>query len=307
MIDTMVIDYSKWDNFTDDEDEEGQSSSNAPENSNNPLNPPLFDMGGYSVPIKYEGDGNPQGLTWAQLDQKWDAALTEISRNPIFDATTAADDSALSMLFDTISGFVSIGVRNTELLAHGIERAVTEQSLTVTKYHVVRLVDPDVLGRSKMASACRTVVSIVMFFACPASISDILKVHKWVQAPGHWESFMKDLKAGKKSVQLRDEYSRVRNSVLTNRDKDTMSLLVVTIQSRSLAENVNCGINLGDLVSCHHTFVIAIGNEGPRIFQGGTFHDELPDISLEQWVSKGGARLRDEKEMEDFMNNFAVL
>jgi hypothetical protein len=303
----MVIDYPKWDNFTDDEDNKNQPSSNTPEKSHNPLNHQLFDMGEYSVPIKREGDGNPQRLTWAQLDQKWDAALTEISRNPIFDAATATDDSALSTLFNTISSFVYTSVRNTELLAHGIERAAAGQSLTVTKYHVAGLVDPDVLGRSKMASACRTVVSIVMFFACPASISDILKVHKWVQAPGHWDGFMKDLKAGKESVQLRDEYSRVRKSVLENEDKDTMSLLVVTIQSRSLAENVNYGINLGYLVSCQHTFVIAIGNEGARIFQGGTFHDELPDISLEQWVSKGGARLRDEKEMEDLMNNFAVL
>lgn len=295
----------------------------APDKPNNPLNqqppysslaehfslqpPKLYDMGGYSVPIKRADDGNPQGLTWAQLHQKWDTTLTEISRNTTFDESTTADDPTLSTLFTTISGFVSASIRNTELLGHIIERAVMEKSLTVTKYHIACLADPDALGRLKMTSACRTAALIVTFFACPASISEILKVQNWLQAPCNWAGFMEDLNAGKKSVRLREEYGRMKKAVLSEGDKNTMTLLVASAHSRGPIENGLDRIHLVGLVSSQHTFVIAIGNEGASIFQGVSSMMKLPDVSLEQWRSKGNATLRNEQEMEDFMRHFDVL
>lgn len=114
------------------------------------------------------------------------------------------------------------------------------------------------------------------------------------------------------SVILRDLYARVRTAILAKKDRETITAVVVYACGGDILTSHGTNIGIEErmeskYISPTHTLVIAVGNEGACVFQSSSFHHELPTNSLEQWIEQGGARLRSESEMNDFLKAFDAL
>lgn len=206
------------------------------------------------------------------------------------------------MLFDTIRDFVS-GPEDKGLLYWAMLRAINSKSVTLGRHHLEHMVDPKVVNEWVEGPGCRASAMQTMFFASPTSMEALTTLKNFLISRLQ-QCLEKDVRANN-FVNLRRIYTQQKNRTKSKKDREIITTILVHVYGDVTTSSEQCQID--HYVSPTHAFVIAIGNEGSRIFSSCCLHKEMPLHSLEEWIEQGGARLRDAKEMNAFMKAFDVL
>lgn len=107
---------------------------------------------------------------------------------------------------------------------------------------------------------------------------------------------------GTPSADLPKVFARAKKAAVDGKFGEA-TVLLVNLVDVEMTERRESGCSDMNYSSFAHTFVLAIGREGFRVFQASGRHG----YRLDQYLMRDGSRLRDWEEAKTFLNRFQKL
>lgn len=327
----MAIDYLKWDNIdSDSESETGpqlpvtqpadkfsspKSASIAQDDEglniikrgvNDKKNPEVCEEELVAQLVNEKAD-KPLPLTFKELQHAWSETITCLKQHPVTQKQyLPATMTTLETLFRAVEGFFSTTTTHAGQLYCAMKTATESRRFKISLLDLQAFIDPLWFGYSVHWSNCRLSCMLVMLFGSPTSFDFIADAYDFFGGLNHRPRLWEEAKTGSSNLGLalmRAKMARLQGH------KDAMALLGVELLDTG---PYYAGLNPryqenGDLIPFTHSFIIAVGYEGIRVFQSYSPDVRMPRYTLPQYIERGGAKLRNWDEVSRFVENFKIL
>ncbi|KAF2417508.1 hypothetical protein EJ08DRAFT_600005, partial [Tothia fuscella] len=106
---------------------------------------------------------------------------------------------------------------------------------------------------------------------------------------------------------LAEVFERAKKPVLARSEDGFTAIAIELLDMNKYTQQQARYKQNRDMLSITHSFVMAVGKEGIRILQSFSNDPKLPLYTFDQYIDRGGARLRSWKEANIFVENFKIL
>ncbi|KUL88250.1 hypothetical protein ZTR_05034 [Talaromyces verruculosus] len=158
-----------------------------------------------------------------------------------------------------------------------------------------------IVARLAPWSSCKLACTLVLLFASPSDQDSMLKELRWQSASLGGLPTMAEI-SSTPSADLPRRFTQAKKAAIDGKiGKVTVlgvSLVDVDMIERGEKERKNM-----DFTSFAHTFVLAIGREGFRVYQAWGEHG----YRLDEWLMEGGSRLHSWEDAKVFLKTFKKL
>ena len=146
----------------------------------------------------------------------------------------------------------------------------------------------------------RLAVALVLNLA--ADKGNVKAVHEAQTKAASGHAINMELISKYSSASLREEFSIAQAAACECKTTTVLGVQIVDVAMLELTTRKGHAVG-SRYSSFMHSFALAIGPEGSIIWQAGS----IGRYTMVDWAKNGGARLRDSKEMEDFLGDFERL
>ncbi|CAD6592062.1 MAG: hypothetical protein ASARMPRED_005962 [Alectoria sarmentosa] len=206
----------------------------------------------------------------------------------------------LNHLFAKIDRFFADGTQTASIRFAAIQATVTKGEAEVT-HSSCQVASRMLAGNSLTWNSCKLAAALVLLHAVPPNAQVMFEALKFQSQSLGGLPTMSTIN-GAPSASLASRFAQAKKAAVDGKvGKCTVlavNLVDVEMIERGESRNKPMGYS-----SFAHTFVLAVGREGWRIFQSWGEHG----YTLDEYLERDGARLRDWKEAKVFLKAFLVL
>lgn len=208
--------------------------------------------------------------------------------------------SPLTNLFVKIHHFFASGTQTASIRFAAIQTTVTMGETEVTPSALL-LASVKVAGEGLPWNSCKLAATLVLLHAVPKDASVMFEALKFQSQSLGGLPTMSIINVTP-SADLAPRFALAKKAAINGKVGKCTVLAVSLVDVEMIERGENKNKPMG-YSSFAHTFVLAIGREGWRVFQSWGEHG----YRLDEYLERGGARLRDWKEAKAFLKAFLVL
>ncbi|KAJ6126130.1 hypothetical protein N7471_010623 [Penicillium samsonianum] len=198
-----------------------------------------------------------------------------------------------------VKKFFDKGPLDASIKFHALQCAVLEGTTVVDIYRAQDL--PPIFAQAIPWNSCKLATTLVLLFACPSDSDSIFEALKFQSRSLNGLPTMADI-ISNPSADLPKRFARAKKAAIDGKIGET-TVLGVSLVDVEMIERAERGSSDMRYSSFAHSFVLAIGREGFRVFQAWGEHG----YRLDQYLMGGGSRLRDWEDAKKFLKLFSKL
>lgn len=199
-----------------------------------------------------------------------------------------------------IKEFFDKGPVNASIKFHALQSAALEGCTEVEVDSTPGLPVP-FISRTIPWNSCKLATTLVPLFACPTDPESILNALKFQsRSLGGLPTFEDIIR--NPSADLSKRFAKAKKAAIDGKIGKTtvLGVSLVDVEMIERSEKRSSDIRYSSFA---HSFVLAIGREGFRVFQAWGEHG----YRLDQYLMRGGSRLRNWEDGKAFLKQFAKL
>lgn len=208
--------------------------------------------------------------------------------------------SPLSNLFAKIYYFFADGTQTASIRFAAIQEIVTAGEAEVT-HSAYQIASRTLFGNSLPWNSCKLAATLVLLHAAPRNAQVMFEALKFQSQSLGGLPTMSMINAAP-SANLASRFAQAKKAAVDGKVGKCTALAVSLVDVEMIERGENGNKPMG-YSSFAHTFVLAIGREGWRLFQSWGEYG----YTLDEYLERDGARLRDWKEAKAFVKAFLVL
>lgn len=208
--------------------------------------------------------------------------------------------SPLDCLFAKIYHFFDNGIQIASSRFAAIQTSVTMGEAEV-KHSAYQTASRGLVGESLPWNSCKLAATLVLLHAVPKDANIMFEALKFQSRRLGGLPTMSMISVAP-SASLAPRFAQAKKAAIDGKEGKctVLSVSLVDVEMIERGENGNKPMGYSSFA---HTFVLAIGREGWRVFQSWGEHG----YTLGEYLKRDGARLRDWKEATAFLKAFLVL
>ncbi|KAJ6003539.1 hypothetical protein N7522_006231 [Penicillium canescens] len=198
-----------------------------------------------------------------------------------------------------VKKFFDKGPLDASIKFHALQGAVLEGTTVVDIYGAQDL--PPIFVQAIPWNSCKLATTLVLLFACPSESECILNALKYQSRSLGGLPTMADI-VNTPSADLPERFARAKKAAIDGKFGET-TVFGVSLVDVEMIERGETGSSDMRYSSFAHSFVLAVGREGVRVFQAWGEHG----YRLDQYLMRGGSRLRNWQDAKKFLKTFSKL
>lgn len=198
-----------------------------------------------------------------------------------------------------VKTFFDRGPLNASIKFHALESAALEETTMVDTHSARDL--PLFIIKTIPWNYCKLAATLVLLFACSPEPATILNALKFQSRSLGGLPTMADI-VNTPSADLPEKFARAKKAAIDGKVGETtvLGVSLVDVEMIERAEKRSPDMRYSSFA---HSFVLAIGREGFRLYQAWGKHG----YRLDQYLMRGGSRLRPWEDAKKFLKQFAKL
>lgn len=158
-----------------------------------------------------------------------------------------------------------------------------------------------IIARLAPWSSCKLACTLVLLFASPSDQDSMLKALRWQSASLGGLPTMAEI-SSTPSADLPRRFTQAKKAAIDGKigKVTVLGVSLVDVEMMERGEKESKDMNY---TSFAHTFVLAIGREGFRVYQAWGEHG----YRLDEWLTEGGSKLHSWEDAKVFMKAFKKL
>lgn len=222
------------------------------------------------------------------------------------EATAAARRSVglpytpLEELDKAVKGFFDEGAAAASLKFAALKSAVLRGDTRVDLGCRLRLMDSFIIETTQWNS-CKLATTLVLLLACPPESEAMFDALKWQSRSLDGLPTMAEI-CSTPSADLPKRFAEAKKTAIDGKvgKVTVLGVSLVDVEMLERGENKSRDMNY---TSFAHSFILAIGREGFRVYQSWGKHG----YRLDQYLMQGGSRCRPWTEAKSFLKRFRKL
>jgi hypothetical protein len=198
-----------------------------------------------------------------------------------------------------VKTFFDRGPLHASIKFHALQSAALEET-TMVDIHSARDL-PSIFIKAIPWNSCKLASTLVLLFACSSEPATILNAVKFQSRSLGGLPTMADI-VNTPSADLPKRFARAKKAAIDGKvgKMTVLGVSLVDVEMIERAEKRSPDIRYSSFA---HSFVLAVGREGFRLYQAWGEHG----YRLDQYLMGGGSRLRRWEEAKIFLKRFAKL
>jgi hypothetical protein len=206
----------------------------------------------------------------------------------------------LEELDKAVKSFFDNGPAAASIKFAALQHAVLEGETVVDLGGGFRLMDPLIPERVPWNS-CKLTTTLLLILACPSRPESMLDALKWQSRSLGGLPNMAEI-SGNPSADLPKRFAQAKKAAIDGKIGKVTVLGVNLVDVEMIERGEKRSLDM-DYTSFAHSFAVAIGREGFRVYQSWGKHG----YRLDQYLMRGGSRRRSWKEAKSFIKTFQKL
>jgi hypothetical protein len=250
--------------------------------------------------------GKPRPFTFKELHNEWSQTVALLRQHSMAQKQEFKEaKTVLEKLFTVVEGCFREGTAVAGLIFGAMEKAARSRCLQISLNCFPVFLDPLWCGQNAGWSNCRLTCMLVALFGSPTNLNSLNNALDFFGGPRHRKRIFYEVLEG--SGSLAQALLQARKVVLKG-GNDAITIIGVELLDCDWEYYPQRYPREGDgLISFAHSFIMAVGVEGVRIFQSFRADMDMPGYTLPEYIERGSARLRNWEEIAAFVANFKVL